>query len=411
MPKFAFTPFPRRFVLGFGLLVCAASRLILNIPQSGAASTGRTVSALSSLAEPGAAVRTGPPWGQLTVTPMLTGWPDPNRRQAACSTQVLPWFFPDHDAASLDQLFARLKLGAALRSRLRARTTCVEGPPAQCIVRPNVDMIGELGSARVGLYEILAGDPDNYQANSPHWRADRIEALFSMLRPRVRADVLSLFRALLYRRGDFYYFSDPPLLCSQVSPSVEMTRLGDALIYESMVRAELRIPEGAPVDELVRYWGAGGRGVEVRPLLESLARRPGGGSIDVGELLPRMPHLRLYSYEPADRVEKSCYWSALYFFSPYPPEVVIESPEVVKRLLSDYVRIEPKQARLGDVVAFVHPRGYVLHLAAYIADDILFTKNGLSSKRPFGLARLPAIREMYKDEEGIQELYYRRIAG
>ena len=81
----------------------------------------------------------------------------------------------------------------------------------------------------------------------------------------------------------------------------------------------LRLDPECNLDEIIHYWGRGGREKLIAPLLTSIARVPGGGSINISYLLPTFARLRVYTY-PVDwssqRVEEQdCVFSALNFFN------------------------------------------------------------------------------------------------
>ena len=59
---------------------------------------------------------------------------------------------------------------------------------------------------------------------------------------------------------------------------------------------QLRVKPQTDVEALATYWGQGRRSKDVRPLLQSLVRVPGGATIDIVHLLPPLPRALLYTY-------------------------------------------------------------------------------------------------------------------
>jgi hypothetical protein len=275
------------------------------------------------------------------------------------------------------------------------------------MAQPDLETVSGLSrDARATIYLALAQDPANgLHFSAFHRRARQMDAWLDQtpLRPQVR----SLFSSLLYPGGEFLYFADPQVLCARV-PIEDRKSLLTAVTRVLGQRVTLYVDEGAPVDELAGYWGKGGRTQEVRAVLASLARRPGGGNIDIAELLPPFARARVYGYESPDRGLKSCFWTALNFFDPDPKEHIFTPQEIAAELSQNYEPIDPEKARLGDLIAYVHPGGLVLHLMTYIAADIVFSKNGEAHQHPFTLTTLAEMRDTYKDKELIKEVYYRR---
>jgi hypothetical protein len=62
---------------------------------------------------------------------------------------------------------------------------------------------------------------------------------------------------------------------------------------------------------------------------------------------------------------------------------------------------------LGDLVLLSRPDGYLWHSAVYIADDIVFTKNGRRVTSPFVFMRLEDMKDFYPSDPPLVLHYYR----
>jgi hypothetical protein len=58
-----------------------------------------------------------------------------------------------------------------------------------------------------------------------------------------------------------------------------------------------------------------------------------------------------------------------------------------------YTILEPSQ--LGDLVLLTTENKTVIHAAAYVADDLVFTKNGEDFRQPWVLMHMPDMLETY----------------
>jgi hypothetical protein len=127
-------------------------------------------------------------------------------------------------------------------------------------------------------------------------------------------------------------------------------------------------------------------------------------------LLPPFARRRLYTYhavsEEKSRSGRDCHWSALNFFSEQPDDRFCDVNEVNRVLDEDYYRVR-RDFRLGDVVEFFDQRG-AMHSAVYLADDVLFTKNGRNSWHPWMLMKLDDMKYYYPRRRELQVEYYRR---
>jgi len=74
----------------------------------------------------------------------------------------------------------------------------------------------------------------------------------------------------------------------------------------------------------------------------------------------------------------------------------------------DYVPVTG-EPRFGDIILLTLPDGTSIHSANYIADGIVFTKNGPSLATPFLLSTLEDMLAFYPSGEGITLQYFRRV--
>ena len=73
---------------------------------------------------------------------------------------------------------------------------------------------------------------------------------------------------------------------------------------------------------------------------------------------------------------QDCFWSAYNFFND-PPDNSVENTHSVVQLNREYDRIS-NPSQLGDLMILTTRDGVPIHAAVYLADDIYFTKNGVS---------------------------------
>jgi hypothetical protein len=205
----------------------------------------------------------------------------------------------------------------------------------------------------------------------------------------------------IYREGGYMLFSDIELIRKEIGSDDELRRLGKALFQQPTVIARLSVGCRANLDALVEYWGRGGRGNEIRPLIESIA---GGGPdkfIDVIHLLPPFARDHLYCY-PKLSVEDlnkpavlNCLWTSLNFFPPNPDNRFLDAAVAFKTLKEDYFVVETN-FELGDIVAFLDEKSEIFHAAVSIADDFVFSKNGISAMAPWMITSIEDVKGYYR---------------
>ncbi len=345
------------------------------------------------------------PWGELEITPLVLERPDEMFSHVPLGS-VIAWNFPNH---SRDQLVALLKSsglsGAQEASLLETNRWQAVGNGWRILPAPEV--VRELSeTSREKIYAVLARSPDNAQASPFVFQAEQFEQLFAggTLSP----EQVDLVRRLCYRKDGQQCFADGQLF-AQMTSSNETRQLFKSLLRVPTMTVRLRLTGDSDLDGLVRYWGLEGRERELRPLLHSLAKAPGGGSINVADLLPAMPRLRLYTYPTLTNSQRlDCFWTSFSFFGDQPGYRLADMEYTADLLARNYTEWRGEK-RFGDLLILVN--GDVAeHACIYIADDIYFTKNGKDRNQPWVFMHLRDIAAQFPSGQAQQWKVFRRKA-
>jgi hypothetical protein len=320
-----------------------------------------------------------------------------------------PWRFPSCTRDQVAELFARCGVTPALASRLLLSATDDVATQGVSVFAPPSAVAELPEAARRRLYLWLG------QMDSTSWHANAFRYCGSDLAEwlhdaPLEAATIDLIRPYVYRHGPFLMFADLPAVAAQLGDRGELIRLTKTLAREKTLLIKLRVRHRENIEPLSQYWGRGGRQKEVRPILESLAQFRQGQSIDIIHLLPTFVRRLLYTYpRPAgdghDQL-RDCHWSSLNFFAEHPDDSLLNLNTVVQSIERNWRRIEGP-ATLGDLVLLHDDRGNVFHSAIYVADDVLFTKNGPTLTRPWMLMTLDHLRHYYPQDSAIHVKLYR----
>jgi hypothetical protein len=175
----------------------------------------------------------------------------------------------------------------------------------------------------------------------------------------------------------------------------------------------LSVDRSSEINELAQYWGRGGRSTDIRPLLESVAGAGDQGSIDIVHLLPAFARNRLYRYPRLTTGDlnkpalANCLWTALNFFATEPDDRYLELNAAIATLRQDYHIVESNY-QLGDVIALLDAEGDLFHVVVYLADDLVFTKNGTSPVAPWTIMPLDRVKDYYRNQSENPRLIYHR---
>jgi len=274
---------------------------------------------------------------------------------------------------------------------------------------PSSDLFFSLKpDAREALYKALAGSPENIESELIFVPATAFQERFRD--SAVSAKTLSLLRSVSITYGDHVVFSGVSCLLSRMPSYEEKSHFVKALTRQNTLMLRLHLGPQSDVNALAEYWGKACWNTDVKAMLESLARIPGGAAIDVVDLLPPLPGGLLYTYpippnpiaaspttpEPLKRSgpRRDCQWTSMNFFRDPPDDRYSQPDYVQEKLKLDYFPVSA-DPRFGDVVVFAEPNGNVLHSAVYLAADFVYTKNGYTDLHPWMLSTISNLFSAY----------------
>ena len=348
------------------------------------------------------------PWGKLTAQPILIEAP------ASLLTVNFRlgdgrWYF---NARSADEVAAFLRargLSAEQAARVAANAQPVEGRDGLLAAVPPEDIVRALSiDTRSKLYDALAAVPENFAQVEP-FRTTELHLGDWLDADKLPPELVDEVRGLMWRRGSGLFFSDYNLVTDRLtSPAVKLELLRQ-LTRKSSVVLILHVPPDGAIDDLVAYYGVNGRIDKVEPVLKALSEA-GGGTIGFSNMLPAFPRGRLYRFPdplPGKDISPDCHWSSFNFFSRGLPDDSLNDPAYVGNVLRE--RYEPVSGlpQFGDIVLLTLPDGSSVHSAVYIADNIVFTKNGPSLAAPFIFSTTEDMLAFYPNSERIRLAYYR----
>jgi hypothetical protein len=155
----------------------------------------------------------------------------------------------------------------------------------------------------------------------------------------------------------------------------------------------------------------------VRTIFESIAEAPHGGTLGIINVLPPLPSSQMFVYPVPDNPlngpspVRDCHWSSFNFFNDVPDQKLSDPNCFLQKLKEDYSPAAG-DPRYGDIALFSKPSGSIVHSAVYLADDILYTKNGATFTYPWMLETLSDLLKQYSFQvepgEKLVVSYFRR---
>jgi hypothetical protein len=367
----------------------------------------------TSLAE----VSTGKPgpWGVLEYARISLDLPEEYVFVPPSDQPPIRWFFKGYSKERALEFLKSAALSAAQLETLRQAAWTEEADGAA--VPPGDELIlGLSPAARAKIYSLLVEFPQNSRQIDPVWfHRDLLDV-------RTKDSGLSdasmaLFKRLLYRPTDspLSLFADFEPALRQLPDEPERRRFVKMVSRKKTLLARLKVDADSDTAAMANYWGIGGRRKDAVPLLNALRRTERSHKLSIICLLPDFLRDHIYSYAfPAagpTAVKQDCFWSAMNALNDPPDDHFGDMQYVHKVLETDYYSIL-KPTQLCDLVFLTLNNGDAIHAAIYVADDIVFTKNGALHTQPWMLMHesemIDTYAVRYPSNSPLKVLYFRK---
>lgn len=351
------------------------------------------------------------PWGvieerRIVISPPLDVVPETFNGMART-----PWFMPAVDSAQVAERFERAGLDAGLKASLLDRLR--PAPEIQgFVLEPGSAEVRALRpESRAAIYNWLSycSDRNLQQVEAFRFAGRDLQDWFadSALKP----ETLKAVEPFIYRNGRLLFFADWPFVAEQIPDHEERRRLLKVLARSATCQIKLRLNDRSDLFSLVDYWGRGKRSKDILPLLRSIKDLPGENSIDIVHLLTRFGRTYLYTYPDltddfgTGRVPKDCNWTALNYFNHPPDDALTADKAGIGNIFATRYTPRKSSPEHGDLVVFMN-RGMVYHMAIYIADDIVFTKNGGTYGNCWTFMRMEEMIDFYPQPERVTPRFF-----
>ena len=342
------------------------------------------------------------PWGNLESLeiPLAESenlFPDREMR-----LQPPHWFFHDLSRLQLEGLFDSASVTEEQKSQLLNDSHC-QSVSNGCIVSPPAAVVRNLSSSsRRIIYETLARSPENYPQCYPfRFTSDGFSERFD--RSGLATDKIELLRELTYTNDGTICLADVELL-PEILSETEFKQAIEGLYRYPAYRLRLRVYPDSDINRLVKYWGKGVMEKRVRPLIESLTKvkQDDGTTISVTAFFASFARSRLFTF-PSSWTEREvaredCIWSSMNFFNEQPDMSFLDSNHSRQVLQKDFAIIH-EQPAFGDLVCLANDKGDLIHMCVYIADDFVFTKNGINQLQPWVLMKMQDMKLFFPSEK------------
>jgi hypothetical protein len=323
-------------------------------------------------------------WGDLEYVPITIAAPTEMLKVRGVEDAKVQWFFTGTTRIELDRLLEQAGTSASVRGALLSPAAVIQYADG-LLLNPACASIRDVPEeGKAAVFGKLAGSTQN---SGTRWEF-QARFLESFSEYGVSGKSRKVVEAYSVRNGKSLLTYAMPCVLRDVAEQPEKEGILKALTQQQSMLLRLKVGPKSDLDALVRYWGKGMWATNVRAILESIQKRPGGGSVDLAQLFPPLPTSLFHTYPvphnvmSGPEVLKNCSWTAFNFFSETPDPGFSDARYVIGKLETDYYPIQ-SDPRFGDVAIFLTPEKLMIHVATFVADDVFFTKNGDNPWHPW----------------------------
>ncbi len=220
----------------------------------------------------------------------------------------------------------------------------------------------------------------------------------------LRPEIIGKIKQWSYMRDQTLVFSDLPLLMNFVKGEDEARQTVKACTRVRSLMVKLLVDKSTNLDAMLDFWTTGldTRRKDLMPLLQSVATTPGVDGLDINHVLPPLARKLLMTYPDLtmgrEGILPDCHWSSLNFFNYDAQPYLLDSRLATTAVLERFVPVSDPY-RFGDVIFFLDGAGDAFHSCVYLADDIVFSKNGRNILSPWVLTTITDLKKVYLHDQ------------
>jgi len=338
------------------------------------------------------------PWGNLEYYTVYLEATKAQLKSTELPTYDTEWNFVGYSDEQVSKLFETTDMAAPLRAELLDQAKWRHHDKMVTVVPSNEVLLGLTPEARVAIYSVLTRWEEDTHHHEPvvifaHSVREWLE------HEDLPEEVVAAIEKTSYHRGKNLVFADTPLVLRMVDTEEERLKIRKALTRTPTLVVSLRVTPDTDVAAIADYWGGATGSKDMLPFLESIADSGITRSVDITHLLPPTARRLLYTFPNAESGRTGyypdCHWTSLNFRIAEPLDRLADPTLATGYVLQNYTKVQGPY-HYGDVIFLMDgPTGNAIHSCVYLADDLVFTKNGRSPTQPWVVMKLDDVVAYY----------------
>lgn len=348
-------------------------------------------------------------WGELEYRRFFLPLPEAWLKNSS-SQELVDWHLPRMDVASVNAMVLEV-LTTDTEKKLWDKACKTELLTNEVVIHPSKEFRWSLSSkSRSALYLWLGQFPANNTLALPfccatsgydRWFKD------AGIPPEVERNI----RSLSYVAADgVVCFADLDLIDERFAGEFDQAALLAVLYRHPYCELRLHVSKNTNTQALAGYWGESSRANKVKRKFKDSLGKQTEAWVSLADVIPPLPRGLLNTYpalpKTPEQTMPDCYWTAFNFFNQKPDKRLSDMGFVMDSLSRYYNKVEG-QPRYGDLLFFVNSAGQPIHVCVYLADDLVYTKNGGHFTQPWVFMKLEDLKACYPQPRPLRITCYR----
>jgi len=324
------------------------------------------------------------------------------------------WSLPEEQAPAASMIFLKAGLAPNLVEALTSPSAILRADGWVHFFPSNQIVEGMSRETRAALYSVLSlYEINEFQESPVLILTNTVEEWYrhSRLTPETVSDI----SRLAYRRGDVWAFSDVALLVSKAQNEDALKEFFKNLTRTRTYLVRMAIGPDTDASAVKSYWrpaGIGFRRKDIEPIIESLKETGSEVQLDLVHIMPPLARKLLYTYPGPENASQGilpdCHWTSLNYFNYEPHGYLLDSGLATSKVLEDYEEVSTPY-RYGDILFFIDTvTGDAFHSCIYLAEVLVFTKNGRNQMAPWIISTQEDTARIYLSARSGRIQAYRR---
>ncbi len=335
---------------------------------------------------------------------LLENFPLPNTKPR--------WTFPRSMVEKLPDLFRSAGLPQAFADSLLASASQVEDGEWAHLFPALPGLEAMTPSMRGIIYtELRKHSPNEFHVDPVLIITGDVDQWFA--HSKMRPEIIEKIKSYTYLRGECLAFSDLSALLSYAEGEADARAIMKGLTRTQTLMVRIKLNATTDLPSIMEYWttGLNLRRKDIEPLMQSIIDLEGDEKLGLVHLLPALPRKLLYTYPDTgasrDGILPDCHWTSLNFFN-YDAQPYLLDPRLATSAVLERFNPIDEPFKFGDILFFLDVvNGDAFHSCIFIADDIVFTKNGRNLLSPWILMKLGDVKKIYMHDNNGRVQGYR----